>query len=221
MSRAPSARVRKSNSFACSRYLLSTCKFPKTRIEHSWDTATARGRFEAHRRNKLLRALAASGADIDLLSHLSGTPGTSKPLHTALKYQLHATHTVRMHSPSLSESSVPVMCGACATSLVRCAAKSSRRGWSLRIKQLGSINANPKPPHGCSRTKTSLIPPKQQRTQRLVMIIIRSRATQATARYMTLEHLSHFTRASRRRYRDGRRFASPAHHNAISFESEP
>ncbi|KAH9160567.1 hypothetical protein EDB89DRAFT_2036818 [Lactarius sanguifluus] len=47
-----------------------------TRIEHSWDTAAARWRFEAHRRNMLLRALAASGADSDLLAQLSGTLGT-------------------------------------------------------------------------------------------------------------------------------------------------
>ncbi|KAI9433475.1 hypothetical protein H4582DRAFT_1985493 [Lactarius indigo] len=46
------------------------------RIERSWDTAAARWRFEAHRRNMLLRALAASGADSDLLSQLSGTLGT-------------------------------------------------------------------------------------------------------------------------------------------------
>ena len=46
------------------------------RIERSWDTAAARWRFEAHRRNMLLRALAASGADNDLLSQLSGTLGT-------------------------------------------------------------------------------------------------------------------------------------------------
>ena len=46
------------------------------RIERSWDTAAARWRFEAHRRNMLLRALTASGADIDLLSQLSGTLGT-------------------------------------------------------------------------------------------------------------------------------------------------
>ncbi|KAH9163300.1 hypothetical protein EDB89DRAFT_2021023 [Lactarius sanguifluus] len=47
-----------------------------TRIERSWDTAAARWRFEAHRRNMLLRALAASGADSDLLAQLSGTLGT-------------------------------------------------------------------------------------------------------------------------------------------------
>ncbi|KAH8989971.1 hypothetical protein EDB92DRAFT_1866613 [Lactarius akahatsu] len=47
-----------------------------TRIERSWDTAAARWRFEAHRRNMLLRALAASGADSDLLTQLSGTLGT-------------------------------------------------------------------------------------------------------------------------------------------------
>ncbi|KAH8980504.1 hypothetical protein EDB86DRAFT_557495 [Lactarius hatsudake] len=47
-----------------------------TRIERSWDTAAARWRFEAHRRNMLLRALAASGADSDLLVQLSGTLGT-------------------------------------------------------------------------------------------------------------------------------------------------
>ncbi|KAF8264501.1 hypothetical protein EI94DRAFT_464517 [Lactarius quietus] len=46
------------------------------RIERSWETAAARWRFEAHRRNMLLRALAASGADIDLLTQLSGTLGT-------------------------------------------------------------------------------------------------------------------------------------------------
>ncbi|KAI9439481.1 hypothetical protein BJY52DRAFT_1322007 [Lactarius psammicola] len=46
------------------------------RIERSWDTAAARWRFEAHRRNMLLRALAASGADSDLLAQLSGTLGT-------------------------------------------------------------------------------------------------------------------------------------------------
>jgi hypothetical protein len=46
------------------------------RIERSWETAAARWRFEAHRRNMLLRALAASGADIDLLFQLSGTLGT-------------------------------------------------------------------------------------------------------------------------------------------------
>ncbi len=46
------------------------------RIERSWDTAAARWRFEAHRRNMLLRALAASGADSDLLTQLSGTLST-------------------------------------------------------------------------------------------------------------------------------------------------
>lgn len=48
----------------------------EARIERSWDTAAARWRFEAHRRNMLLRALAASGADSDLLAQLSGTLGT-------------------------------------------------------------------------------------------------------------------------------------------------
>src|SRR5712672_1548671 len=43
------------------------------RIERSWDTAAARWRFEAHRRNMLLRALSASGADSDLLAQLTGT----------------------------------------------------------------------------------------------------------------------------------------------------
>jgi hypothetical protein len=43
------------------------------RIQHSWDTAAARWRFEAQRRNMLLRALAASGADNDLLSQLGST----------------------------------------------------------------------------------------------------------------------------------------------------
>jgi hypothetical protein len=43
------------------------------RIQHSWDTTAARWRFEAHRRNMLLRALAASGADNDLLSQLGST----------------------------------------------------------------------------------------------------------------------------------------------------
>jgi len=42
-------------------------------IERSWEAAVARWRFEAHRRNMLLRALSASGADGDLLSQLSGT----------------------------------------------------------------------------------------------------------------------------------------------------
>ena len=42
-------------------------------IERSWDTAAARWRFEAHRRNMLLRALSASGADTDLLNQLSAT----------------------------------------------------------------------------------------------------------------------------------------------------
>ena len=42
-------------------------------IERSWDTAAARWRFEAHRRNMLLRALSASGADSDLLTQLSVT----------------------------------------------------------------------------------------------------------------------------------------------------
>ena len=42
-------------------------------IERTWDTAAARWRFEAHRRNMLLRALSASGADNDLLTQLSGT----------------------------------------------------------------------------------------------------------------------------------------------------
>ena len=46
------------------------------RVERSWDTAAARWRFEAHRRNMLLRALAASGADNDLLTQLSSTLGT-------------------------------------------------------------------------------------------------------------------------------------------------
>ena len=44
-----------------------------TNIERSWETAAARWRFEAQRRNMLLRALAASGADGDLLSQLCGT----------------------------------------------------------------------------------------------------------------------------------------------------
>jgi hypothetical protein len=42
-------------------------------IERSWDTAAARWRFEAHRRNMLLRALSASGADSNLLTQLSVT----------------------------------------------------------------------------------------------------------------------------------------------------
>lgn len=42
-------------------------------IERSWDTAAARWRFEAHRRNMLLHALSASGADSDLLTQLSVT----------------------------------------------------------------------------------------------------------------------------------------------------
>ena len=42
-------------------------------IERTWDTAAARWRFEAHRRNMLLRALSASGADNDLLTQLSVT----------------------------------------------------------------------------------------------------------------------------------------------------
>ena len=44
-----------------------------TNIERSWETAAARWRFEAQRRNMLLRALSASGADGDLLSQLCGT----------------------------------------------------------------------------------------------------------------------------------------------------
>jgi len=42
-------------------------------IESSWETAAACWRFEAQRRNMLLRALSASGADGDLLSQLCGT----------------------------------------------------------------------------------------------------------------------------------------------------
>jgi hypothetical protein len=42
-------------------------------IERTWDTAAARWRFEAHRRNMLLRALSASGADSNLLTQLSVT----------------------------------------------------------------------------------------------------------------------------------------------------
>lgn len=42
-------------------------------IERSWDTAASRWRFEAHRRNMLLRALSASGADNNLLTQLSTT----------------------------------------------------------------------------------------------------------------------------------------------------
>ena len=42
-------------------------------IERSWDTAAVRWRFEAHRRNMLLRALSASGADSNLLTQLSVT----------------------------------------------------------------------------------------------------------------------------------------------------
>ena len=42
-------------------------------IERAWDTAATRWRFEAHRRNMLLRALSASGADNDLLNQLSVT----------------------------------------------------------------------------------------------------------------------------------------------------
>jgi hypothetical protein len=42
-------------------------------IESSWETSAARWRFEAQRRNMLLRALSASGADGDLLSQLCGT----------------------------------------------------------------------------------------------------------------------------------------------------
>jgi hypothetical protein len=42
-------------------------------IERSWDTAASCWRFEAHRRNMLLRALSASGADNNLLTQLSVT----------------------------------------------------------------------------------------------------------------------------------------------------
>jgi hypothetical protein len=42
-------------------------------IERSWDTAASSWRFEAHRRNMLLRALSASGADSNLLTQLSVT----------------------------------------------------------------------------------------------------------------------------------------------------
>ena len=42
-------------------------------IERSWDTAASSWRFEAHRRNMLLRALSASGADGNLLTQLSVT----------------------------------------------------------------------------------------------------------------------------------------------------
>jgi hypothetical protein len=42
-------------------------------IERTWDTAAARWRFEAQRRNMLLRALSASGADSNLLTQLSAT----------------------------------------------------------------------------------------------------------------------------------------------------
>ena len=58
------------------------------RIERSWDAAAARWRFEAHRRNMLLRALAASGADSDLLAQLSSTLGT---LDSHAKDLLHAS----------------------------------------------------------------------------------------------------------------------------------
>jgi hypothetical protein len=43
------------------------------RIESTWDIATTRWRFEANRRNMLLRALSASGADTNLLTQLSAT----------------------------------------------------------------------------------------------------------------------------------------------------
>ena len=42
-------------------------------IDRSWEAAASHWRFEAHRRDMLLRALSASGADGDLLSQLSGT----------------------------------------------------------------------------------------------------------------------------------------------------
>jgi hypothetical protein len=43
------------------------------RIESTWETASTRWRFEANRRNMLLRALSASGADNNLLTQLSAT----------------------------------------------------------------------------------------------------------------------------------------------------
>lgn len=43
------------------------------RIQSTWDIATTRWRFEANRRNMLLRALSASGADTNLLTQLSAT----------------------------------------------------------------------------------------------------------------------------------------------------
>ncbi|KAI0262317.1 hypothetical protein BC834DRAFT_1043490 [Gloeopeniophorella convolvens] len=43
------------------------------RTERAWDAAAARWRFEAQRRAMLLRALAAAGADADLLAQLAGT----------------------------------------------------------------------------------------------------------------------------------------------------
>ena len=65
-------------------------------IERSWDTAAACWRFEAHRRNMLLRALSASGADYNLLTQLSVTL-SNLDLHA--QSLLHAaTHRSQMAS---------------------------------------------------------------------------------------------------------------------------
>jgi hypothetical protein len=65
-------------------------------IERSWDTAAVRWRFEAHRRNMLLRALSASGADSDLLTQLSVT---SSNLDLHAQNLLHAaTHRAQLAS---------------------------------------------------------------------------------------------------------------------------
>jgi hypothetical protein len=67
------------------------------RIKDSWDTAAARWRFEAHCRKMLLRALAASGADNDLLSQLGSTlynldSHTQDLLHAAVHRTQLTTH---------------------------------------------------------------------------------------------------------------------------------
>jgi hypothetical protein len=65
-------------------------------IERSWDTAASYWRFEAHRRNMLLRALSASGADSNLLTQLSTTL-SNLDLHA--QTLLHAaTHRAQMAS---------------------------------------------------------------------------------------------------------------------------
>jgi hypothetical protein len=103
------------------------------RIERSWDTAAARWRFEAHRRNMLLRALAASGADGDLLAQLSSTLST---LDSHAQDLLHAA----AHRTQIAAACDTHRASALAVALRKLNASYARRTRDLE-KARASINA--------------------------------------------------------------------------------